>query len=113
MATHGVMTKSPVALAKQALSVAQKALPRYSARRSRHDFTQAQLAAILVLRQFFGTDYRGIAEYLKDLKDLRKALKLKKVPHFTTIQKAQQRLLKKGLGINCWPEFSQLPKLTG
>jgi hypothetical protein len=112
MATHGVMTKSPIALAKQALSVAQKVLPRYSAKRSRHDFTQAQLFAILALQQFFQTDYRGIVEYLKDFTDLRKALKLKKVPHFTTIQKAQQRLLKKGLGTICWPEFSSLPRLT-
>jgi hypothetical protein len=72
MSTHGVMTKSPVALAKQALAIGKKALPTYSTAKSRHDFTQAQLFTILVLRQFFGTDYRGIVELLEDLNDLKK-----------------------------------------
>jgi hypothetical protein len=91
------MTKSPVRLAKEALKVAQKALPRYSNRFSRQDFTQHQLFAILALRQFFKTDYRGIVELLKDFSDLRKALKLKKLPHYSTLCYAQDRLLKKGL----------------
>jgi len=56
MPRHGVMTKSPVALAKQALRVATEALPPYSAARSGHDFTQAQLFAIPTLRRFFQTD---------------------------------------------------------
>ena len=96
MAKHGIMTKSPVALAKQALQTATKALSPYSASRSRHDFTQAQLFAILTVRQFFQTDYRGIAQLLKDFTDLRAAIGLSKIPHYTTIQKAQKRLLKKG-----------------
>jgi len=94
---HGIMTKSPVALAREAFAAAQKALPAYSAVRSRHDFTQAQHFSILVLRQFFGTDYRGIIEILRDFSDLRSVLSLQKLPHWTTIQKAQQRMLKKGL----------------
>jgi hypothetical protein len=91
------MTKSPVRLAREALKVAEKALPRYSHPFSRRDFTQHQLFAILVLRQFFKTDYRGIVQMLEDFSDLRKALKLKKVPHYSTLCYAQQRLLKKGL----------------
>ena len=70
------MTKSPVALAKEALKVGQSGLPRYSSPFSRRDFTQAQLFAILVLRQFFRTDYRGVVQLLEDLSDLRKALHL-------------------------------------
>ena len=101
MAKHGVMTKSPVMLAKQALQTATMALSPYSASRSRHDFTQAQLFAILTLRQFFQTDYRGIVQLLADLTDLRAAIGLSKIPHYTTLQKAQQRLLKKGLGTTC------------
>jgi len=77
------MTKSPVRLAREALKVARKALPRYSNRFSRRDFTQAQLFAILALRQFFKTDYRGIVQMLEDFSDLRKALGLKKVPHYS------------------------------
>ena len=109
MAKHGSMTKSPKRLAKQALQIAQKALPAYSNLRSRHDFTQAQLFAILVLRQFFQTDYRGMVQLLEDSSDLRKILKLKKMPHYTTLQKAQQRLLKKGLGTDCWQPFFSKP----
>lgn len=109
-AKHGTMTKSPKALAKTALTIAQKALPTYSASRSRHDFTQPQLFAILVLRQFFQTDYRGIVQLLEDFTDLQKTLKLSKIPHFTTLQKAQQRLLKKGLITDCLQRFSNRPK---
>jgi hypothetical protein len=111
MAKRPAMTQSPVKLARTALAVAQKALPKYSANKSRHDFTQAQLIAILTLRQFFKTDYRGMQQLLGDFSDLRQALGLKKVPHYTTIQKAQQRLIKKGLGTDfkvpflVWPEL--------
>ncbi len=96
------MTKSPVALAKEALAVGQKGLPAYSNRFSRKDFTQGQLFAILPLRQFFKTDYRGVVQLLADLSDLRKALGLKKVPHYSTLCYAEQRLLKKGLSSRCW-----------
>jgi hypothetical protein len=99
------MTKSPVAVAKEALKVAQAALPPYSHRFSRRDFTQHQLFAILALRQFFRTDYRGIVQMLKDLSDLRDALGLKKLPHYSTLYYAQQRLLKKGLSSRSWPLF--------
>ena len=95
------MTKSPVALAKQALRIAKGALPTYSSVYSRHDFTQYQLFAILILRQFLKTDYRGIIQLLKDFSDLRKTLKLKKIPHYSTLCYAEQRLLKKGLLKTC------------
>lgn len=91
------MTKSPVTLAREALQVGQASLDPYSSPFSKHDFKQAQLFAILVLRQFFKADYRGIVQMLLDLSDLRKVLELKKVPHYTTLQKAEQRLLKKRL----------------
>jgi len=60
------MTKSPLALAKQALKTAQEVLLPYSDMRSRHDFTRPQLFTILVLRQFFQTDYRGIVKLLEE-----------------------------------------------
>lgn len=46
------MTESAVRLAREALAVGERALPRYSARTSRHDDTQAQLFALRVLGQF-------------------------------------------------------------
>jgi len=65
---------APVALAKTALQTAQDSLPAYSHPFSPKRFTQHQLFAILVLRQFLKTDYRGIIQMLEDLSDLRKAL---------------------------------------
>jgi hypothetical protein len=91
------MTKSPVALARQTMQIAKGALSKYSCVYSRHDFTQRQLFAILVLRQFHKTDYRGIVQMLRDFTELRKALDLKKVPHYSTLCYAEKRLLKKGL----------------
>ena len=106
MSSLRTMTKSPLALAREALVVAQDALAPYSSPRSRHDFTQAQLFSILVLREFFKTDYRGMVQLLHDFSDLRAILGLKKVPHFTTLQKAQQRLEKRGLSSLCSTQCS-------
>ncbi len=95
------MTKSPIALAREALRVAQAALEPYSSKYSPKRFTQPQLFVILVLRQFFKTDYRGIIQMLSDFTDLRKVLRLKQVPHYSTLCYAEQRLLKKGLWKAC------------
>jgi hypothetical protein len=54
------MTKSAVRVAREALAVGRRSFPAYGSRTSRHDFTQAQLFALLVLRQFLRTDYRGL-----------------------------------------------------
>lgn len=89
------MTKSPLALAQVAYAVAQKSLPAYSCKYSRKDFTQAQLFALLTLRTFLGIDLRGLIAFLNDWSDLRQALELKKVPHYSTLCYAQERLLKK------------------
>ncbi len=90
------MTKSPKALAQRALQLAQEALPAYSSRFSRKDFTQAQLFAILALKTFFKTDYRGVVQLLYDFAELREELGLTKVPHYSTLCYAERRLLKKG-----------------
>lgn len=91
------MTKSPLTLAKESLRVARASLPLYSSPFSNKLYTQHQLFVVLVLRQFFQTDYRGIIQLLREWSDLRRFLQLKALPHFTTLQKAHQRLLKKGL----------------
>jgi hypothetical protein len=107
--TQRRMTKSPVALAREAYQAAQRALAPYSSRRSRKDFTQAQLFAMLTLRRFFKTDYRGTVQLLEDFAELRSLLELKKVPHFTTLQKAEARLIKKGRSSGSWKRFSNVP----
>lgn len=90
------MTKSPLALAQMAYAIAQDSLEPYSACTSRKDFTQHQLFAILALKLFFRVDYRGVTQILIDFSDLRSALELKRVPHFSTLCYAEKRLLKKG-----------------
>jgi hypothetical protein len=104
------MTRSPVALARMALRVSRDALPNQSSKYSRKDFTQHQLFALLVLKQFFRTDYRGIVQLLVDLPNLRQILDLKKVPHYSTLKYAQDRLLKKGLLTPSSPPFSMLQR---
>lgn len=96
MKTPTPMTKSPRAVAQEALALAREALPAYSSTTSRKDFTAHQLFAILALKTFFKTDYRGIAQLLTDLSDLRTDLGLDKVPHYSTLCYAAARLLKKG-----------------
>jgi len=90
------MTKSPRAVAQEALRLAQGALPPYSAVSSRKDFTQHQLFAILALKTFLKTDYRGVVAALADFTELRDDLELQKVPHYSTVCKAEGRLLKGG-----------------
>ncbi len=91
-------TKSPNDVAFVAYTVAKRSLPAYRHSKSPKKFTQHQLAAILILREFFKTDYRGIEAILKDSTELRKILELKYgVPHFSTIQKAAHRIKKKEL----------------
>src|SRR2546421_351656 len=60
------MTKSPRRLAREALAVAREALPAFSCRTSRKDFTQHQLFAVLALKTFLKTDYRGVVAFLGD-----------------------------------------------
>lgn len=90
------MTKSPRAVAQEALRLAQDTLPPYSSARSRKDFTQHQLFAILSLKTFLKVDYRGVVAVLKDFAELRDDLALAKVPHYSTLSYAEGRLLKGG-----------------
>jgi hypothetical protein len=90
------MTKSPRRVVREALAVAREALPAYSCPTSRKDFTQHQLFAILALKAFLKTDYRGVVSVLDDFAELRDDLKLAKVPNYSTLCYAERRLLKRG-----------------
>ena len=73
--------------------MARRALPAYAHRCSPKKFTQHQLFACLVLKNFLKTDYRGVVAHLADHPSLCELLELRCVPHFTTLQKASRRLL--------------------
>jgi Transposase DDE domain len=85
-------SKSPRSVFLKAYKVGQKVLPTFSHKFSKREFTQPQLFACLILKEFFKTDYRGISAMLVDMPDLCRTIKLKKVPHYTTLQKAAERI---------------------
>jgi hypothetical protein len=96
METTRPMTKSPRAVAREALRLARESLPAYSSKYSRKDFTQHQLFAALALKTFLKTDYRGVVEHLADFAELRQDLGLSKLPDHSTLCYAAKRLLKRG-----------------
>jgi hypothetical protein len=99
-----MMTKSAIALAREALAAGQDALPMYSSQFSRRDFTLPQLFSILVLRKFLRTDYRGVTTLLAEWSDLRSVLKLSKVPNYSTLWYVERKLMQKGVLTGCWPD---------
>jgi hypothetical protein len=82
-----------MAVARTALEAAERVLPFYTHPNSPKKFTQHQLFACLVLKNFWKTDYRGVVAHLADHQELREVLRLSSVPHFTTLQKASRHLL--------------------
>ena len=86
------MTKSAVRVAREALAVGRAALPPYSGPHARHDYTQPPLLALLAVRQHLRVDYRGLAVLLGEWAELRAALGLRKVPHYSTLCDAAHRL---------------------
>jgi hypothetical protein len=88
------LSRSPRRVARIALHVGKTALPLYSSRFSRHDFRLASLFALLVLRLFHKTDYRGIEQLALDYTDLPRWLELSRVPDHTTLWRAEQGLLR-------------------
>ncbi len=86
-------SKSPKAVLRVAYLVGWAALQDYSHRNSPQKFTQPQLFACLVLKEFLQLDYRKLAALLADTPDLCRVIELDSVPHYTTFQKAAHRLL--------------------
>jgi hypothetical protein len=81
-------------VARCAFALAHDHLPLYAHRYSPKTYTQPQLFVCLVLKTFFRTDYRGLTAILTDFDAMQAYLGLKRVPHFTTLQKASRRLLR-------------------
>jgi Transposase DDE domain len=88
------LSKSPLNVARHALRLAKQHLRPYEHRYSPKVYTQPQLFVCLVLKTFFRRDYRGVVAILAEFEALRLYLGLKRVPHFTTLQKASKRLLR-------------------
>jgi len=81
-----------------AYEAACRAVPESAHTFSPKKFTPPQLLACLVLKEFARRDDRGLAAHLADHPDLLALIGMRAVPHFTTFQKAAQRLLAAGPG---------------
>lgn len=68
-------------------------LKKYSSHFSKHDFTQPALFTLLAMKIYTRSTYRQITDLLELSDKIQKYLHLKKVPHYTTLQKFFQRLL--------------------
>ena len=79
---------------KVAYHLGSEVLEPYAHEYSPRRYTQSQIFACLVLKMFFKTDYRGLEAILRDSPQFCAAISMKQVPHFTTFQKAERRLLK-------------------
>jgi len=79
-------------VAALAMQLGSRHLADYGANTSRHDFTQRQLMACLILRAYTKTTYRGILELLAVSPSLRQELALTdKLPHYSTLAKFSER----------------------
>ena len=75
-----------------AMQLGARHLAAYGAAKSRHDFTQRQLMACLILKAYLKTTYRGVLEILATSEGLRQRLGFTdKLPHYTTLQKFSAR----------------------
>jgi len=74
------------------MALASRQVPPYSSRFSKHTFTQPQLVVLYCLKIELGVTYRELIDWLEEMPRLQQALGLKRLPHFTTVQKAFQRL---------------------
>ena len=67
-------------------------LNKYSSHFSKHDFTQPALFTLLAVKIYTRSTYRQITDLLELSDTIQKYLHLKKIPHYTTLQKFFQRL---------------------
>jgi hypothetical protein len=86
-------SKSPRSILVTAHGVAKASLPAFSHLNSPKTYTQHQIFACLALKSAMALDYRGIAGLLADCPELRSAIAMSRAPHWTTLQKAAERLL--------------------
>lgn len=80
--------KSPRKVLLVAFHAARHALPNYSSKFSRHDFTWPQLFACLVLREHQKKSYRGVEALLRDAPHWLGQIGMRKVPDHNTLCRA-------------------------
>ena len=81
-----------VPFAQLALQVADRVLPRYRTRFSKHQFTQPQLLAVVCLMRYADWTLREAEVRLNEHGELRRALRLSTVPDYTTLHRFLRRV---------------------
>lgn len=85
--------KTLLVVARIAMTLGRRRLAAYGSRKSRHDFTQPQRMACLILRAYLKTTCRGVIEYLEVAGELRRAPGLDaRLPHSSTLKKFADRV---------------------
>ena len=67
-------------------------IPKYSSKFSPRKYNQHQLICLLALKKLLKQSYRDIVDMVSTMDSVMEFLELDEVPHFTTLQKAFQRL---------------------
>jgi len=80
-------------LVEVSLEVIRKShVPLRSSKFSKKKYSQHQLLTLIILKEEIGMDYRDFTELVQILSPIRETIKLKVVPHFTTLQKFLTRI---------------------
>jgi IS5 family transposase len=79
----------------EAYSIVKQQLPKYSSKYSRKDFTLHQLVVLNLIRIRHEFEYREAVDLVGYMTPIRDTLELDDMPHFTTVQKAMDR-------VNAW-----------
>ena len=103
------LTKSAVRFARTALALGEEVLPRWGRPRAPHYYTQPQLFALLALKAYWVTDYRTVVVRVTEWEELRRALGLTRVPHYSTLCYAEHRLTAPDAGKKGTPQASSAP----
>src|SRR2546421_5784555 len=86
--------KSPRKVMRVAHALASQALPTYSSKFSRKDFTLPQLLACLAVKELMRRSYRAAEALLRDSEHWCHAIGMRKVPDHNTLCRAAAFLLK-------------------
>lgn len=97
--------KSPRKVMRAAFFLARDALPRYSSKFSRHDFTLPQLFACLIVKEHQRKSYRQAEALLRDSRPWCRDIGMKKFPDHNTLCRAFHTL---NLGRRCGKLLDQL-----
>ena len=108
-----VTSKSPRKVLRLAYELAREALPDYDSRFSRHDFTNAQLFACLVLREHQRKSFRGVEALLRDSPQWCRAIGMRKVPDHNTLCRAFDRFVRPELAWTMLDLMAQLAQQRG